>query len=416
MIVESKEEIQEFLNRWNRETSTVIPVWVDLDKHPLNNRISFLYVQFSDDWYVLPFEHNDCKSIEIDLSTSTQRKLVWNKKGLLQTNINIQNIWDIYTQRYFYHNEIIDFDDVFSHLRGFYYGNGIRNNVGSIIPIMKWIEVLGNFCDSIDFEINHNWIDTEMIPILSKVEQQGLRVDRDRFIQKWRNGNKNVIGDIVYTEYNPYAMTSRPSNRHGGVNFSALPKKDGTRSIFIPREGKQFLHFDYSAYHVSIIAKLIGYKLPTHQSPHVWLAGQYACTVDEGKKRTFKIIYGGISDEDKKIPFFKETDDFIQDFYKTAETLGYFSTPKGRIINMVWIPDNNPYKCFSYLLQAMETELNMDVLVKLDKQGLPLPNLYTYDSFLFEVDKNFPMADVMSVLESNGFRINPTYGTDYDKV
>ena len=75
---------------------------------------------------------------------------------------------------------------------------------------------------------------------------------------------------MVYTEYNPYTITSRPSNRHGGVNFSALNKKDGSRESFIPPDGSLFLQFDYDNYHVRLIGKLIKYKLPD-TSVHQWL-------------------------------------------------------------------------------------------------------------------------------------------------
>ena len=49
-----------------------------------------------------------------------------------------------------------------------------------------------------------------------------------------RNGLK-TYEKIVYSEYNPYTSTGRPSNRFGGMNFAALNKSDGSREQFISR-------------------------------------------------------------------------------------------------------------------------------------------------------------------------------------
>ena len=40
---------------------------------------------------------------------------------------------------------------------------------------------------------------------------------------------------LVYSEYNPYTTTGRPSNRFGGTNFAALNKTDGSREKYISR-------------------------------------------------------------------------------------------------------------------------------------------------------------------------------------
>jgi len=265
------------------------------------------------------------------------------------------------------------------------------------------------------------WIDDTMIPILSDLEQSGLGVDRKKFIDRWPQNLKHIYlhpqGDVVYTEYNPYTITSRPSNRHGGVNFSALNKKDGSRECFIPPEDSLFLQFDYDAYHVRIIGKLIGYDLPD-TSVHQWLADQYGCDYDESKGRTFRILYGGVSDEDRKIPFFDKVDKFIQSLNDKALQNGHIQTPKGRKIPLSWIEKPNSQKLFNYLLQATETEFNIEAMKKLKENDLPLPILYTYDSFLFEFDNSEvdTIKKVKSVLESFGFPVKADWGKDYSKI
>jgi hypothetical protein len=289
---------------------------------------------------------------------------------------------------------------------------------------MTWIEVLSGIIEKYSllplFSNNGkiDWVDDPMIPILSEIERTGLHVDTEKFFDRWPANGKHLHNNIIWTEYNPYTLTSRPSNRHGGINFGALNKKDGSREVFIPREGTMFLQFDYDAYHVRIIGKLIGYELPT-TSVHQWLADQYQCPYDESKGRTFRILYGGVSEEDKTIPFFNKVDEFIQRVYTQGESNGFITTPQGRKIPLDWIEGVNPQKVFNYLLQATETEFNMEVLMRLKNGNHPLPILYTYDSFLFEYDLSWDteMAkEIKSVLESFGFPIKASWGMDYSKI
>jgi hypothetical protein len=255
-----------------------------------------------------------------------------------------------------------------------------------------------------------------MIPLLSDIERYGVRVDTEKFIDRWPVNTKQLKEDIIYTEYNPYTITSRPSNRHGGINFSALNKNDGTREVFIPRDGKLYLQFDYDAYHVRIIGKIVGYDLPK-TSVHQWLADQYGCSYEDSKGRTFKILYGGVSDEDKKIPFFKKVDEFIQTSWEATKKSGIIQTPKRRI-SLEWVEQPNGQKVFNYLLQSMETEFNIEVMRKLKENDLPLPVLYVYDSFLFEFDDSEIeiIKRVKSVLESFGFPVKASWGKNYGEV
>lgn len=426
IVVENQQEQEIFLNYWNREESIIIPIWEDLERHPMNNSLSFLYVRFNDAEtdagylpidFIIPINHNDCHNIQIDLSESKTPKFVWNKKGFLQTKIQIQNQKDIQTYLFFEQGKLYPFGDKLEVLTNFYTRLGMRDGLGKSIPIMKWGEVLRSITNDWKLKSKDSWIDDTMIPILSQTEQSGIRVDTKKFIDRWPFSHKNLQGDIVYTEYNPYTLTSRPSNRHGGINFGALNKSDGTRECFIPQDGKMFLQFDYDAYHVRIIGKLIKYGLPT-TSVHQWLADQYGMDYGDSKGRTFRILYGGVSEEDKEIPFFNEVDKFIQKLGMDSISKGWIQTPKGRRIPISWIENPNPQKMFNYLLQATETEFNIEVMKKLKESGLPLPLLYTYDSFLFEFDNSEieKVKGVKSVLESFGFPIKASWGMDYSKV
>ena len=417
IIVETNKEKEQFLEYWNNEESKIIPIWEDLERHPMNNRLSFLYVQFLNLDFILPFNHNDCEKLEIDLSTSNQTKWIWNKKGFLQTDIKVNNLKDVQTSLFFENFKIYPFGDKLEVLTSFYTRMGIRDGLGKSLPIMKWGEVLRGIVGEWDIKHTNLWVDETMIPLLSDIERKGIQVDRKKFFDRWPDNKKSLWFSHTFTEYNPYTITSRPSNRHLGINYGALNKSDGSRDVFVPKKGKLFLQFDYDAYHVRIIGKLIKYKLPD-TSVHQWLADQYGCDYGESKGRTFRILYGGVSDEDRKIPFFDKVDKFIRKMQEESIRNGYLQTPKGRKIPLGWIEQPNGQKFFNYLLQATETEFNIEVMDKLKKEGLPLPILYTYDSFLFEFDNSEveTIKKIKTVLESYGFPVKADWGSDYSKV
>jgi hypothetical protein len=417
IIVETNKEKDQFLEYWNNEESKIIPIWEDLDRHPMTNGLSFLYVRFSNLDFILPFNHNDCEKLEIDLLTSNQTKWIWNKKGFLQTDVKINNLKDVQTSLFFEKFQLYNIQSKLEGLTSFYYRLGIRDGLGKSIPIMKWGEVLRDVVGEWDIKHTNNWVDETMIPILSDIERKGIQVDRGKFFDRWPDNRKSLWFSHTFTEYNPYTITSRPSNRHLGINYGALNKSDGSRDVFVPKKGKLFLQFDYDAYHVRIIGKLIKYKLPD-TSVHQWLADQYGCDYGESKGRTFRILYGGVSDEDRKIPFFDKVDKFISKMQNEAVRNGYLQTPKGRKIPLGWIEKPNSQKFFNYILQATETEFNIEVLSKLKKLQLPLPILYTYDSFLFEFDESEveTIKLIKSVLESYGFPVKADWGSDYGKV
>ena len=219
---------------------------------------------------------------------------------------------------------------------------------------------------------------------LLDIERYGIRVDGKKFIDRWPQASKHLKSDVVYTEYNPFTVTGRPSNRHGGVNYAALNKSDGSRDVFV--SDGIFLQMDYNAYHPRLIAKLVKYDAPDGNM-HEWLAEQYGCSVEESKGITFQLLYGGIDDEFRQIPYFDKVADYIDNLWAETQRSGYLQTPH-RVIPLSWIEQPNAQKVFNYLLQAVETEMNVDKMKRiLDYiEGSDISFcLYTYDSFLFDV-------------------------------
>lgn len=421
VIVESQSEVNEFLQMWETTPSTIIPIWNDLEKHPLNNELSFLFVRMGNTEFILIYNHIDGTPHNLDLSTSEQPKWVWNKKGLLQMDTNIQNLFDISTHTFFDENILLELKNEEKQFINHYSRMGIRENLGKIAPLMKWGEHLKSFVDSLTLPTpTPSWMNNDVIPLLSDIERFGVRVDEEKFLDRWPQATKHLKDTTLYTEYNPYTITSRPSNRFGGINFSALNKKDGTRDVFVPKKNSIFLQMDYDAYHPRIIGKLIDYELPK-TSVHQWLADQYGVPYDESKGITFQLLYGGIPEEFDEIPYYKGVREFIEKLWSRSSEVGYLQT-QHRKIPLSSIEGVNPQKLFNYLLQATETELNMGIMkkvVEFIKQTKIELTLYTYDSFLFSYPLDTPKEDakkLKEIIESFGFPIKADWGTDYGKL
>jgi hypothetical protein len=177
---------------------------------------------------------------------------------------------------------------------------------------------------------------------------------------------------------------------------------------------------DYNAYHPRLIGKLVGYDMPDG-NVHQWLADQYGCGIDEAKGVTFRLLYGGIDDEFRQIPYFDKVADFIDKFWKESVECNCIRTPN-RLIPLDWVEQSNPQKVFNYLLQAFETEVNVEkmrkVLEYINGSGITL-NLYTYDSFLFDVPTDVDTAlikGLKEILEDGGFPIKASWGKTYGNL
>ena len=427
-IVETISELKELKAFIDGKPSYWFPMWVDFELHPINNELSFIFIQCDGRNYILSHKHVDTLSIDLEgisdvLSTKGYKWMFQTKKFLNTLKMGGFELYDIDTAWFLKTSQTIDFKTPFEPILHSWKSKGYHTNLIKSIPILKLGEIIQkiipNYTDLDDKDFNFNWYNTTYIPILSEIEQMGVRVDRKKITDRWPHSQKHITtDDIIYTEYNPFTITGRPSNRYGGINFSALNKSDGSRECFV--SDGIFLQMDYDAYHPRLIGKLIGYQLPT-TSVHQWLSEQYGTTYDEGKGVTFQLLYGGIPAEFLEIPYFKGVDEYINTLWVKVQSDGYLTTPKRRI-PLNWIESPNPQKVFNYLLQALETELNMDklktVLDYIRDKPIRL-SLYSYDSFLFDYPIDIgtePAKRLKEIIESSGFPIKAEWGTDYSKV
>jgi DNA polymerase I-like protein with 3'-5' exonuclease and polymerase domains len=260
--------------------------------------------------------------------------------------------------------------------------------------------------------------------VYSQIESNGLCVT-DEFRMP-----EIMTDNFVYSQYNYHTLTGRPSNAYRGFNYAAMNKEDGTRSAFVSRFEKGALfEMDFDAYHVRLIAKLIGYELPTG-SIHTYFGKFYFDTEDldeeqyeQSKQITFRLLYGGIDKEFLEIPFFRKVNDFVYELWSKCKNRSYVETPiLKRKIYKENIANITANKLFNYFLQALETEVSTPKL----QQVLEYLNgykskliLYTYDSILLDVDYSEAkqiLPEIINIMQRGNFPVKCKVGGIYSQM
>lgn len=447
--IDSEEIYQEFLK--DIENNDVILHYTGKNiNHSANNEITVLacFIQRLDILYIVLLNHNEVLYDVSELSIIPQiydlcnKIYVYDKKELLhyadlQSNDKIIDISLLYYFEYNQPLEVLDTNTIYS----FY--NEYADLSGVLTPSVKLIEHCQLYINAVYEQINKldlseidtkefNFYNNLVISNLSEIESTGLTVNSDEFNKHFSNRNDLISKDkLVYSEYNLYTSTGRPSNKFGGINFAALEKKDGTRECFVSRfTDGTLLEFDFDGYHLKLISKLMGYEIPEDLSIHEYL-GRYYFDTDkltpeqykESKEISFKIIYGGHSKDFQEIPYFKNVYEYIEKMWKEFNKNDYIISPISKKKIKKSLEKTNKNKFFNYLIQLLETEYSMIVikdllyLIKVNDLKSKLI-LYTYDSFLFDCspqDVNF-IAILKKQLEKYGIGYKLKQGYNYQKM
>ena len=416
MIIENKKQLKEFIKSYKSEDSIIIPIPCDNNKHSANTKLSLLYVQLlSGKEFILPFNHSETINIELPNLESNTKKYTYDRKDL-NNFVILDNVIDVNLMHYMGTNIPLDIEDIDTNAHNFfnmrYYK---KENINTIIPVLKHLEkcrkisqLLKDTIEKCNQYVNMTYND-EVLDNLTYIESNGLQ----------------TTTELVYSEYNVFTSTGRPSNRFGGTNFAALNKTDGSRKPYISRfKNGVLVEMDYDAYHLRLIADKVDYKFPKG-SVHEHMAKFYGCDYEESKRKSFHYLYGGIPIDVVQLnPYFSRVYDFIKDLWKEYNSKEFIvSDIYNRRIYKKNLSDMNANKLFNYTIQLMETESNMRVLTKLipkikdDKSKLIL---YSYDSFLFD----FNMEDgldylkkVKEILEQDSkFPVKVSWGLNYHEM
>ena len=300
--------------------------------------------------------------------------------------------------------------------------------VNTYIPISKHYErcecMFDLVKDYVGKEQNTEWQD-KYTEVYKWVEEQGILVDEklfDKYFETpWKD--RSLRDSKVYSSYNLYNITSRPTNAFNSINFLAFNKENGSRVAFIP-QNDAFVEFDFDGYHLRLIANLLNIAIPADKSIHELLGQQYFGKTEltpeeyqESKKITFRQMYNGVEDEYKHINLFKQIAEFVKAMWDEYKRVGFATLPNGRQI----IQENaNPQKLFNYYIQCLETVNNVKKLSVLkeylkDKQSKVL--LVVYDSILIDCsvyDDKGTLVDIKNILEEGGYKVKAKKGDNYN--
>jgi hypothetical protein len=373
----------------------VIPIFKEPFLHPLHkdNGLSALWCQpeSAEEPFFLIQHHPDSDKMMEDYYWLNDKLIQTPDKKLLNHFYKFDNvvdknfIWWIDTGKPFENNirnNAIDF------LSNKYYN---VKKLNEIIPLSKHNEYCSDVYKSMarayvggtdDYYMN------DFTEAFWSIEKNGVKVSNDVCDIFDIRVKKHISNGKLYSNYNLWTTTGRPSNSFGSVNFAALPPE---KRKAIVAENDYLVEMDYDAYHLRIISQLVKYDFGK-ESVHEHLAKHYECSYEESKQKSFQLLYGGIDKKTReKVPFFDLTYKFINDKWNEINQNKYILTDiyRRRIV-LENYDDLNKSKLFNYLIQALETELNVRKILLIQEYLLDKKTklvLYGYDSFLFDFSK-----------------------------
>jgi hypothetical protein len=289
-----------------------------------------------------------------------------------------------------------------------------------IIPIVKHYELCETIFEDLKANINKEktkydeFYNNKVSLVFNSIERMGIRIHNETFEKHFHPVN----GEYVYTQFNLKTTTTRPSNKFNNVNYAALNKENGCRKSFIPSNDILY-EVDISAYHPSLSCRLINYNFPTSDI-HSHFAQLYGVDYNKAKELTFKQLYGGVFEKYKKLEFFQGIEKYVGELWEKFESEGQITCP---VSNFVYKKENlgemNPQKLFNYLLQNLETSMNVrilwDMCIMLANKKTKLV-LYTYDSFLFDLSEEdeYIRKEIDVIFKKYKLNIKTKQGYDYD--
>ena len=295
-----------------------------------------------------------------------------------------------------------------------------KPDINLFVPIVKHYEYCEKIFEDLKTNINKpktdydEFFNSKVSVVFNAIERSGIYIQRETFEQYF----PPINGKFAYTQFNLKTTTTRPSNKFGGVNYAALNKENGCRKSFIPKNDK-FIEIDITAYHPNLAAKLINYKFPTDDI-HGHFAELYNVDYAKSKELTFKQLYGGVFTKYKELEFFKRIEEYVTKNWNEFNDTGKIKVPvsgyefeKERLENM------NPQKLFNYVLQNLETSMNVRILWDMFRvlQGCKTKLvLYTYDSFLFDFKEGEEelLSKIKEIFKKYKLNTKENNGYDYD--
>tara|TARA_R110000744_G_scaffold9610_1_gene30538 strand:+ start:5855 stop:7180 length:1326 start_codon:yes stop_codon:yes gene_type:complete len=376
--------------------------------HPKLTSTVAVYIRLvnSHHGYIIPINHEEGLNVSKDriygMLNNTPKLYTKDKKELLY-HFNIQGAIDISLLYSMVNYNRLEISNSNSTYNWYYTKHKHRPNVNQLIPISKLYEKCEETYKQvkkvidIDIPSGFEFYNNLATNVFYLLEQPGIGIYNKPFELAFtpKDPIYNIDGSTVYTSYNLYNATSRPTNAFNSVNFAAIPKTEEHRKCFKP-QNDTFVEFDFDGYHLRLLCEQIGYKL-SDESAHKQLAKHYFGTEDiseeqylEAKQINFQAIYGKIPHKHKNLKIFKLIQEFIDNMWSVYEEAGEVCNPVSGKPFTKKLGEMHPAKLMNYMMQSLETSRNILILkdvLRFLKDKKTTVVLFTYDSLLFDFDK-----------------------------
>ena len=388
-LVEDEEQLNVLINSsYKKAFIEVIPFNDTI--HPVQNHVSLVYIRpiEASKGFMVCITHSECLNALntriIDLLNKFETLYCRDKKEILHY-FPIKTLYDVTPPPHTYIRPTTQTHDLY------YRQHKDNPELNLIIPIVKHYELCETIFRDLKANINREktkydeFFNSKVSVVFNAIERSGIRIHNETFEKYFHP----VEGEYVNTQFNLKTTTTRPSNKFKNVNYAALNKENGCRKSFIPRNNR-FVEIDISAYHPSLSARLIDYDF-AGVDIHAHFASLYGVDYKKSKELTFKQLYGGVFENYKDLEFFQKIEKYVGELWSKFQSDGFVECKvSGYRYEKENLDNMNPQKLFNYILQNMETSVNVLVLWDIFRilRGYKTKLvLYTYDSFLFDFDE-----------------------------
>ena len=389
-LVEDEEQLNVLINSGYKEAFIEVIPYNDTI-HPVQNHVSLVYIRpiEASKGFMICITHSECLNALntriIDLLNKFEILYCRDKKEILHY-FPIKTLYDITPPPHTYIRPTTQTHDLY------YRQHKDNPELNLIIPIVKHYELCETIFRDLKANINikktkyDDFFNSKVSVVFNAIERSGIRIHNETFSEYFHA----VDGEYVNTQFNLKTTTTRPSNKFNNVNYAALNKENGCRKSFIPRNNR-FVEIDISAYHPSLSARLIDYDF-AGVDIHAHFASLYGVDYKKSKELTFKQLYGGVFKNYKHLEFFQKIEKYVGELWSKFQSDGFVECKiSGYRYEKENLDNMNPQKLFNYILQNLETSTNVlilwDILCILRGYKTKLV-LYTYDSFLLDVDND----------------------------
>lgn len=393
--------------------------------HPKLSPLSLVYVRdiTQHKGYILCIDHSESFSLTQDtvldwLTNNTDKLFVLNKKEAMYHYPNADKLYDINFI------EIPDLTGAFTSCHTFYYKQHVADPIiNKLIPISKHYETCENIFDIVlpiirKYRPNnavYAFNNGNLTRVFHEIESNGIKVDKQCFIDSYSDNliypQFNLNKGRIYSQYNLYTITGRPSNTYNNINFAALNKNNGERLCYRPTNDT-FVEFDIQGYHPRLLGEMIKFEF-NNKNTYETLGELLGVSTQEAKELTFKQLYGGVWGEYQNKPFFKNIVALTDDIWETYQYGKYYETE-----NRTFYLDTEmtQSKLLNYIIQSKETTTNVKMLVNIldylkDKQTKLV--LYVYDSILLDYSKSDGNQTLIDIKNMIKYPVNIKTGKNY---